>query len=70
MFILAALLTDSIVKGASYEMLERIFVDPILDSFGHIHRYSRPNLEHFANLTGWRISEILAFPRDGVDLDK
>ena len=51
-------------------MLEGIVVDPILDSFGHIHRYSRPNLEHFANLTGWRISEILAFPRDGVDLDK
>ena len=48
--VLAALLTDSIVKGASYERLDGTIVDPIVDRSGIAHSHSGPNLEPGADL--------------------
>ena len=49
-FVLAALLAGSLVKGASYERWDGTIVDPIVDRLVTAHSYSGPNLEPFADL--------------------
>ena len=62
--VLTALLTVSIVKGASYEKLDGTIVDPIVDRSGIAHSHSGPDLEPGADLPSADLSNADLYNAD------